>query len=574
MSTDIIIPTIASLTTIVLATLAWRYTIDPVRRYGAFLKRVGVSPAYWFPPPIGHMFQIPHDSGRLLEKFVRWARELRAVSKHKIVYVWMGSQPFMLISDAGLTEQVLKSTQFITKGFLYRFLLPWLHTGLLTSAGDKWRTRRKLLTPAFHFAILKSYFLTVREQVTTLIEVIREAQEAAIDVRELITNCTLDVICEAAMGVHPNAQRCASSSQYVTAVKESNELIIRRMASPYYWPDLVYSLSRESRQMREHLHVLHEFTRKTILARQEELERGQPIWWKQLVDGLEGDEINLAGGKLPLLDLLLAAHKLGATTKDGNSGSSSSEGIDLAGVQEEVDTFMFEGHDTTASALAWTLQRLAENPSIQETIYNELTDAGLTGSKVNRPIEFEDLTKLSYLEAVIKEVLRLYPPVPLLQRRIDVDTPLSIPNADGSGTETVMIPAGMQIILSPYILHHDPEHYEDPERFNPDRFLTHRTSAGGGTGAEAVGTTPSPSDITNAAAINHATRHPFAFIPFSAGPRNCIGQKFAQMEEKTILTEIIRQFRLTPLQSTESIGLKPDLLLRPKNPVMIKFVPR
>lgn len=573
MSVDIILPAVASLTTIVLATLAWKYTIDPIRRYGAFLKRVGVSPAYWLPPPIGHMFQIPHDSSRLLEKFVQWARELRAVSKHKVVYVWMGSQPFMLISDAGLTEQVLKSTQFITKGFLYRFLLPWLHTGLLTSAGDKWRTRRKLLTPAFHFAILKSYFLTVREQAATLVEIIREAQEVALDVRDLITNCTLDIICEAAMGVHPNAQHDASSSRYVTAVKESNELIIQRMATPYYWPDFVYSLSWKSRKMREHLHVLHEFTRKAILARQKELEQSQPVWWKQLVDGLEGDELNLAGGKLPLLDLLLAAHKLGNKTKDGPKDSHS-EGIDLAGVQEEVDTFMFEGHDTTASALAWTLQRLAENAPIQEKIYKELTDAGLTSNKGDRPIEFDDLAKLPYLEAVIKEVLRLYPPVPLLQRRIDVDTPLVIPNADGSGTETIMVPAGMQMILSPYILHHDPEHYEDPECFNPDRFLLHRMPAGSGTSAEAPGSTLSPSATTSSATISHTTRHPFAFIPFSAGPRNCIGQKFAQMEEKTILTEIIRHFRLIPLQSAESVGLKPDLLLRPKNPVMIKFVPR
>lgn len=514
----------------------WKLTVQPLVRYGGFLRRIAWSAWALFPPPIGHTFQIPHDSEAILDTFRRWLDQ----SGNGMAYAWLGYEPILLVTNADIVEQVLKNPRFNTKGLMYSFLFPWLHTGLLTSTGDKWKSRRRLLTPAFHFAILKSYFTTMREQVDTLLQVIRERSgggKTAVDARELITNCTLDVICETAMGVHPDAQRSSKNNPYVSAVKHSNELLINRMAHPYLWPDFLYGLMPAGRELARHLKVLHEYTRRTIIERQQALEQSPPAWLSHLHNDGEdsdGEERERIEGKLPLLDLLIATS---IYAPDGTRA------IDFAGIQEEVDTFMFEGHDTTANALIWTLQRVAEDPEVQAKVHAELDHVF---GRSDRPIDFEDLAKLSYLEAVIKEVLRLYPPVPMLQRTTDAEG--TVLTVDG---ETLAVPRGLHITVIPYLLHRDPAHFPNPDAFDPGRFTRETLNSESG-----------------------AARHPYAYVPFSAGPRNCIGQKFALMEEKTLLAQLLRRYRIVAEQTAEQVGIKPDLILRQRNPVMIKFIAR
>lgn len=526
----------------------WKLSLGPLLRYRRFLNKVGWSPQYFFPPPIGHSFQFSSDSEVMLMQIKGWLDK----AKTGLVSVWMGSQPIMFVTNADVAEQVLRSPDFNTKGYMYNFLLPWLHTGLLTSTGEKWRRRRKLLTPAFHFAILKTYFDTMKEQVDILLEVIRETGPKATDVRKLITNCTLDIICETAMGVHPNAQQSGDNNPYVSAVKRSNELILKRMITPVLWPDWLYNLTGSGQELKSCLQILHDYTKKTILDRQAELARTRPSWLAHLEndsDHSDGEERGSIDGKLPLLDLLIAtssyseAEQNGSLSQSGSSLNLMAQRIDLRGIQEEVDTFMFEGHDTTANALIWALQRIAEAPDVQKKIHLELDEVFGPGSGPNqRPITFDDLSRLTYLEMVIKEVLRLYPPVPILQRRVDADSTLRMHG------ESLTIPKGMQITIIPYLLHRDERQFENGDAFDPERFSRESLNKGG--------------------------RHPYAYVPFSAGPRNCIGQKFAMMEEKTLLAGLFRRYLLVTEQTSEKIGLKPDLILRPKRPVMIKFLPR
>lgn len=143
----------------------------------------------------------------------------------------------------------------------------------------------------------------------------------------------------------------------------------------------------------------------------------------------------------------------------------------------------------------------------------------------DRSSTLKDLNDMKYLERVIKEGLRLYPAVPKVGRLLDEDVQL----------DEYKIPKGCIIGVHIYYLHRDERFFPDPEKFDPDRFLPE----------------------------NMAGRHPFAYIPFSAGSRNCIGQKFAMYEEKSVLSSIFRNYRLKSVDKREDVKIVSELILRP-----------
>ncbi|KAJ8416525.1 hypothetical protein AAFF_G00358130 [Aldrovandia affinis] len=224
------------------------------------------------------------------------------------------------------------------------------------------------------------------------------------------------------------------------------------------------------------------------------------------------------GKRRAFLDMLLKT-----TDEDGNS-------LNHKDIQEEVDTFMFEGHDTTAASMNWTLYLLGSHPEEQRKVQQELQE--VFGSS-DRPVGADDLRRLRYLECVIKESLRLFPAVPLFARRICEDCHIN----------GFKVPKGINAIIIPYALHRDPRYFPDPEEFRPERFLPD----------------------------NSIGRHPFAFIPFSAGLRNCIGQRFALMEEKVVLAWVLRNFSVEACQKREDLRPLGELILRPENGIWIKL---
>lgn len=190
-------------------------------------------------------------------------------------------------------------------------------------------------------------------------------------------------------------------------------------------------------------------------------------------------------------------------------------------IREEVDTFMFEGHDTTTASIFWTLFMLGHNAKIQDNVYKELQTIF---GKNRRSTTMKDLSEMKYLEQVIKESLRLYPSVPFIMRHVNED--VNIAGYD--------IPAGTTIGINIREMHRNPDYFPNPTKFNPDNFLPEICKK----------------------------RHPFAYVPFSAGPRNCIGQKFALMEEKTVISAIIRKYKLKSLEKPDDIKYYPELVLK------------
>lgn len=195
---------------------------------------------------------------------------------------------------------------------------------------------------------------------------------------------------------------------------------------------------------------------------------------------------------LDFLDVLL-------TAKDENG-----EGLSKLEIRNEVDTFLFEGHDTTASGIMWTLYALACHSEYQDKVYNEIDS--IMSHKEQPVIEWDDLQHLEYLHLCIKESLRLYTAVPVIMRENTEDLTI-----DGK-----TFPAGTEFVLHLFSLHHNYKVWENPYQFIPERFTKDNVSK----------------------------MDSFAFCPFSAGPRNCIGQNFATNEMKVVIANFLYRYRI------------------------------
>ena len=200
--------------------------------------------------------------------------------------------------------------------------------------------------------------------------------------------------------------------------------------------------------------------------------------------------------------------------------------IDIDGIREEVDTFIFEGHDTTSAAISFCLHLLGRHPEHQKTLQDEIEN--VEGKDV-----FEKVKNMKFLDLCLKEVLRLYPPVPLIARELEEDTVI-----DGH-----KIYKNTDVAVAILWLHRNDKYWEEPTKFDPYRFTQK----------------------------NLEERDPFSYVPFSAGPRNCIGQRFALLEAKIYIFYILKNFNLRSNQKEDDIELCMEIIMKSKNGLMIDF---
>ncbi|KAI6220871.1 hypothetical protein M3Y99_01583200 [Aphelenchoides fujianensis] len=310
----------------------------------------------------------------------------------------------------------------------------------------------------------------------------------------LLTRCS-------SMGQTVQAQ-VETESEYVRAVLRINDIIQNRQKNPLVYPELFFNLFGEGKEQKWAVNVLHTFSQKVIRERRATFDA----------------DLGHPNERPAFLDLLLELERQGL--------------LDEKSIQEEVSTFMFEGHDTTATGVTWAMHVLGCHPEVQQKVYEEIQR--VCGD--SEDVTIDHLSQLKYVECCIKETLRLYPSVPIIARRLG--NPIDI-----AGTR---VPAGVETLLNLYLIHRDPAYWEDPEVFDPDRFLPE----------------------------NAAGRHAFAYLPFSAGSRNCIGQRFAMMEEKIMIVGLIRAFHIESVRRRDEQACRTELILRPKGGVAVRLTPR
>ncbi|XP_078387266.1 cytochrome P450 4F3 isoform X2 [Cetorhinus maximus] len=392
----------------------------------------------------------------------------------------------------------------------YGFLKPWLGDGLLISKGERWARHRRLLTPAFHFDILKPYVKIFSQSTSILHEkwwqLISDGA-ASLEMFEHISLMTLDNLLKCTFSYDSNCQ--LKSSDYIAAIYELSTLVVKRERYLPHHFDLIYKLSSNGKRFERACNLVHSYSLDVIQRRREVLKEHGTETWLQ----------SKRGKVMDFLDILLLS-------KDEEGNGLSDEEI-----QSEADTFMFEGHDTTASGISWVLYNLARHPEYQRKCREEIEE--LMKGKDDNELEWDDLSQMPFTVMCIKESLRLHPAVTTVARCCTEDIKLP---------DSRVIPKGNTCLISIYGTHHNPAVWPDPEVYNPYRFDS----------AEAD------------------KRAPHSYIPFSAGPRNCIGQNFALSEMKVAVALTLHRFELS-LDTSREVRRKPELILRTEQGIWLKL---
>ncbi|XP_069498354.1 cytochrome P450 4B1-like [Ambystoma mexicanum] len=452
-----------------------------------------------FPGPPGHWLfgnvRSFRRDGNDLDLLVTWAE------KYPYGYpVWFGGfSTFLFITHPEYAKAVL-SRGDPKSNLSYNFVIPWIGKGLLVLSGQKWFQHRRLLTPGFHYDVLKPYVKLFSDCTKVMLDKWEKlnVEDKSVELFQHVSLMTLDSIMKSAFSYESNCQTDSDNS-YIKAVYDLSYLTNFRLRCFPYHNDLIYYLSPHGFRFRKACKIAHHHTenviqqRKKSLKQQSESEKNQP---KKHLD---------------FLDILL------------NARDEAGKGLSDEELRAEVDTFMFEGHDTTASGISWILYSMAKYPEHQEMCRKEIKE--ILGDRDT--VEWDDLSKMTYTTMCIKESLRLYPPVPGVARQIS--TPITF--FDGR-----TLPAGSLLGLSIFALHRNPKVWSNPEVFDPERF--------------------SPENISS--------RSPHAFLPFAAGSRNCIGQNFAMNEMKVSVALTLLRFKLSP-DDTQPPKKIPQMVLKSLN---------
>ncbi|CAJ0587497.1 unnamed protein product, partial [Mesorhabditis spiculigera] len=431
------------------------------------------------------------DSSQILDWELATSEKIQQQG-HNVMRANFAHEVFIIPINGEAIKPIIDSKEEITKGLGYDEIKEWLGLGLLLSDGSKWQHRRRLITPTFHFRHLENYVKTFNNHSKVFAEVVSELNGAEFDAMPYVKRCALDVICDSAMGTCVNVQR-NPSHPFLVALRDFLWVTTEKALKAQNWFYPYYYFSGNKKTYDVSLDVLHTFTKKVIAERKERRAKG---------DKTTGNETNF-------LDMLLEVYDAGE--------------IDDEGVREEVDTFMFEGHDTTSSGVAWAVWCLAKHPEVQQKLYQEICDIAGSGDE---PITTEHLKEMTYLDQVVKEVFRLYAPVPQVNRRLQGDFK--------SGD--YIFPKGAIVTIAPIILARNRSIWgDDVLKFDPERFSPER----------------------------EVKRHAFDYIPFSAGPRNCIGQRFALLEAKVMICWMIRSFELSATRPFDSLRTGSEAVLTP-----------
>ena len=387
---------------------------------------------------------------------------------------------------AGSRERYSKGNRF------YKQIADAFGWGLLTSEGELWQRQRRLVQPLFTRKQVAAYAELMAEEATPVAERWeRSARNGGkVDANTEMVGLALRVVGRAIFGDDVARARDVLDSAFPVLTRHAFRRATSPLAPPASWP------TPDNRRAASARRALYEVVDELIAHRQQA--------------GADGQD---------LISRLLHA-------RDPDTG----EAMAVQQVRDEALIFLLAGHETTSTALTFTLHLLGRHPSEQQLVHDEL-DAVLDG----RAPTLDDAPALERTAMAIKEAMRLYPPAYALGR-------LAVKENKIGG---YLIPAGSYVVVSQFATHRHPQFWENAEAFNPARFTAEREAA----------------------------RHPYAYFPFGGGPRACIGSHFAMLEAVIAVARLLQRFQIRSEQERVLLDTQ-GITLRPKGAVPIDVAAR
>jgi cytochrome P450 len=371
----------------------------------------------------------------------------------------------------------------------YREIAGAIGQRLLTSQGQPWQRQRRLIQPLFTRRQIAAYATLMAEEAACTADRWNRVDGRTVDAHVEMTRLTLRVVGRAIFGTDAEHAIGVIRRTFPVVTRHIFRRAMAPVVPPAAWPT---PGNLRAARARRALYALAD----DLIAQRE-------------AAGLGAD----------LLSRLLGA-------RDPDSG----EAMAIQQVRDEAVIFLLAGHETTSSALTFTLKLLGNHPDEQQRVADEVADV-LDG----RPPTADDLPALQRTAMVLKETMRLYPPVYALARRAEHDDEIG----------GYRITPGSLLLVSQWATHRHPRIWERPELFSPDRFTAEREAA----------------------------RHRYAYFPFGAGPRACIGSHFAMQEAQIALAVLLQRYRIrAPLASL--LLNTTGMTLRPAHPVPIELARR
>ncbi|XP_064459096.1 uncharacterized protein LOC135369437 [Ornithodoros turicata] len=445
-------------------------------------------------------------------EFFSALRELSSRYTSQNYMVYMGLAPVVILQTPEAAEALLANKTNNRKPFLYKFLEVALGPrNMLTSCGDIWQRKRRLMAPSFHAKCAEQFLVPFNEEADCLLERITKevtGDKCLLPMTRHIRHSSIQSIFAAGMGtrIKSSKVRVVSSSAHLIELS-----LVGRAFRPWTWYQSIYDLTAEGKWFRERARELHEIVAEVVDERRAlDVEESPP---DILTAGREG--IRSEHGYRTCLDVILE--------KTRNDDCSSEE------ILHDMNLMIGAAYETTTTAAVLCLYLVSLDPEVQRKIQDE-QDAIFAGD-IDRDVTMADIEEMTYLSCCLKETLRLFPSLPFIARVLDHDLTI----------EGHVIPKGVICAVNIFQLHRDSTTFHDPEEFIPDRFMN----------------------------CNEKQWHPYAYIPFSSGPRKCIGQSFSYVEIKVFLSKLFRRFTFVAQKPLEEIKFKFEVVLKVKDGIHV-----
>jgi cytochrome P450 len=415
--------------------------------------------------------------------FTDWARQYGDIFHYRVLH-----RHIYFINHPDLIKEVLinQAASFI-KGEAVRANRRIFGNGLLTNEGSSWLQQRRLIQPAFHHSHIESYANIMVAYTERMLSTWRDGESR--DIHQDMMRLTLEIVCMSLFSVEIASEK----DRVAVALDTLMELTMgARMLLPAVFRRIP---TRQNRRYEQATRTLDDIVYGLIRERQANPNAASPHGFEDLLG-----------------TLLKARYEDGSPMPDQQ-------------IRDEVMTLLLAGHETTAVSLSWIWLLLSQHPEVEQKLHTELAEV-LNG----RSPRLNDLASLPYTERVVKEAMRLYPPVWATVR--STVKPCEI----GGYT----IPAKSPVLMSQWVMHRDPRFYDRPTEFQPDRWLEER----------------------------YKTAPRFSYFPFGGGPRICIGSSFATTEGALVLATIAQRYQIR-VTSTEPIIPTPTITLRPRHGIPV-----